>query len=118
MPGSLNDNFKIQLFRFVDVLPYSTTAESLSRHGETGSNLDWAHTLYVPIESSRLYSQATPADFNSFIKVFSEFFAPILCKFKEIGAPDYLLQFMDPRVVTENTRRREFAPVSGEDNWI
>ena len=39
---------------------------------------------------SSLYSQATPADFNSFIKVFSESFAPILCKFKEIGAPDYL----------------------------
>ncbi|MGD8692812.1 MAG: proline dehydrogenase family protein, partial [Syntrophobacterales bacterium] len=29
-----NENFKIQLFRFVDVLPYLTTAESLSRHIE------------------------------------------------------------------------------------
>jgi len=27
------------------------------------------------------------------------------------GGPDYLLQFMDPRVVTENTMRRGFAPV-------
>jgi len=27
-----NDNFKVQLFRFVDVLPYLTTSESLSRH--------------------------------------------------------------------------------------
>jgi RHH-type transcriptional regulator, proline utilization regulon repressor / proline dehydrogenase / delta 1-pyrroline-5-carboxylate dehydrogenase len=26
------------------------------------------------------------------------------------GGPDYLLQFMDPRVVTENTLRRGFAP--------
>ena len=29
-----NDSFKIQLFRFVDVLPYLTTTESLSRHLE------------------------------------------------------------------------------------
>jgi RHH-type transcriptional regulator, proline utilization regulon repressor / proline dehydrogenase / delta 1-pyrroline-5-carboxylate dehydrogenase len=34
------------------------------------------------------------------------------------GGPDYLLQFMDPRVVTENTVRRGFAPVSDEDDWI
>jgi RHH-type proline utilization regulon transcriptional repressor/proline dehydrogenase/delta 1-pyrroline-5-carboxylate dehydrogenase len=34
------------------------------------------------------------------------------------GGPDYLLQFMDPRSVTENTMRRGFAPVSDEDNWI
>jgi RHH-type proline utilization regulon transcriptional repressor/proline dehydrogenase/delta 1-pyrroline-5-carboxylate dehydrogenase len=26
------------------------------------------------------------------------------------GGPDYLLQFMEPRVVTENTARRGFAP--------
>jgi len=67
LPGSLNENFKIQLFHFVDVLPYLTTAESLSRHGETDSNLGWAHTLYVSIKSSRLYSQATPADFDNYI---------------------------------------------------
>ena len=65
MPVSLNENFKVQLFLFVDVLPYSTTAESLSRHGETDSNLDWGHTLYVSIKSSRLYSQATPADVDN-----------------------------------------------------
>ena len=29
-----NENFKVQLFRFVDVLPYLTTGESLSRHIE------------------------------------------------------------------------------------
>ncbi len=34
------------------------------------------------------------------------------------GGPDYLLQFMAPRVVTENTMRRGFAPVSDEDDWI
>jgi RHH-type proline utilization regulon transcriptional repressor/proline dehydrogenase/delta 1-pyrroline-5-carboxylate dehydrogenase len=34
------------------------------------------------------------------------------------GGPDYLLQFMDPRAVTENTMRRGFAPVSDEDDWI
>ena len=71
MPGSLNENFKIQLFRVIDVLPYLTTAESLSRHGETGLNLDWAHTLYVSIESSRLYSQATPVDFDNYINAIS-----------------------------------------------
>ena len=27
-----NESFKVQLFRFVDVLPYLTSAESLSRH--------------------------------------------------------------------------------------
>lgn len=26
------------------------------------------------------------------------------------GGPDYLLQFMEPRVITENTLRRGFAP--------
>jgi RHH-type proline utilization regulon transcriptional repressor/proline dehydrogenase/delta 1-pyrroline-5-carboxylate dehydrogenase len=31
------------------------------------------------------------------------------------GGPDYLLHFMDPRVVTENTMRRGFAPVEAED---
>ncbi|UFS70124.1 L-glutamate gamma-semialdehyde dehydrogenase [Geomonas sp. RF6] len=32
------------------------------------------------------------------------------------GGPDYLLHFMDPRVITENTMRRGFAPVeSGDD---
>jgi RHH-type proline utilization regulon transcriptional repressor/proline dehydrogenase/delta 1-pyrroline-5-carboxylate dehydrogenase len=34
------------------------------------------------------------------------------------GGPDYLLQFMDPRTVTENTMRRGFAPVSAEDDWV
>ena len=34
------------------------------------------------------------------------------------GGPDYLLQFMDPCTVTENTMRRGFAPVSEEDDWI
>lgn len=31
------------------------------------------------------------------------------------GGPDYLLNFMDPRVVTENTVRRGFAPMDGDD---
>lgn len=30
------------------------------------------------------------------------------------GGPDYLLQFVEPRVVTENTMRRGFAPLEGE----
>jgi RHH-type proline utilization regulon transcriptional repressor/proline dehydrogenase/delta 1-pyrroline-5-carboxylate dehydrogenase len=34
------------------------------------------------------------------------------------GGPDYLLQFMDPRTVTENTMRRGFVPVRSEDKWI
>jgi RHH-type proline utilization regulon transcriptional repressor/proline dehydrogenase/delta 1-pyrroline-5-carboxylate dehydrogenase len=28
------------------------------------------------------------------------------------GGPDYLLQFVEPRVVTENTARQGFAPPS------
>ena len=31
------------------------------------------------------------------------------------GGPDYLLHFMDPRVVTENTMRRGFAPLCEEE---
>ena len=31
------------------------------------------------------------------------------------GGPDYLLQFMDPRVITENTLRRGFAPTEKGD---
>jgi RHH-type proline utilization regulon transcriptional repressor/proline dehydrogenase/delta 1-pyrroline-5-carboxylate dehydrogenase len=34
------------------------------------------------------------------------------------GGPDYLLQFMDPRVVTENTMRRGFAPIEQDDDWV
>jgi len=34
------------------------------------------------------------------------------------GGPDYLLQFMDPRTVTENTMRRGFVPVRSEDKWV
>lgn len=33
------------------------------------------------------------------------------------GGPDYLLQFMDPRTVTENTMRRGFVPIHSEDEW-
>ncbi len=31
------------------------------------------------------------------------------------GGPDYLLQFLEPRVVTENTLRHGFAPLPGEE---
>jgi RHH-type proline utilization regulon transcriptional repressor/proline dehydrogenase/delta 1-pyrroline-5-carboxylate dehydrogenase len=31
------------------------------------------------------------------------------------GGPEYLVQFMDPRVVTENTVRRGFAPAAGDE---
>ncbi|MHC1701710.1 MAG: proline dehydrogenase family protein [Humidesulfovibrio sp.] len=34
------------------------------------------------------------------------------------GGPDYLLQFMDPRLVSENTMRRGFAPVEADDDWV
>ncbi|MBI5524504.1 MAG: bifunctional proline dehydrogenase/L-glutamate gamma-semialdehyde dehydrogenase [Desulfarculus sp.] len=34
------------------------------------------------------------------------------------GGPDYLLQFMDARCVTENTMRRGFAPVGRDDQWV
>jgi RHH-type transcriptional regulator, proline utilization regulon repressor / proline dehydrogenase / delta 1-pyrroline-5-carboxylate dehydrogenase len=30
------------------------------------------------------------------------------------GGPDYLLQFLDPRTVTENIQRQGFAPIEGE----
>ena len=31
------------------------------------------------------------------------------------GGPDYLLQFLDPRVVTENIQRQGFAPIEGAE---
>lgn len=34
------------------------------------------------------------------------------------GGPDYLLHFMDPRTVTENTLRRGFAPIRTDDEWV
>jgi RHH-type proline utilization regulon transcriptional repressor/proline dehydrogenase/delta 1-pyrroline-5-carboxylate dehydrogenase len=34
------------------------------------------------------------------------------------GGPDYLLQFMEPRTVTENSMRRGFVPARSEDKWI
>jgi RHH-type proline utilization regulon transcriptional repressor/proline dehydrogenase/delta 1-pyrroline-5-carboxylate dehydrogenase len=32
------------------------------------------------------------------------------------GGPDYLLQFLEPRVLTENIQRQGFAPIEGADN--
>ena len=32
------------------------------------------------------------------------------------GGPDYLLQFLDPRTVSENVQRQGFAPIEGVDN--
>ena len=34
------------------------------------------------------------------------------------GGPDYLIQFMDPRLVCENTMRRGFAPIEEDDDWL
>ncbi|GAB6886756.1 L-glutamate gamma-semialdehyde dehydrogenase [Desulfothermus okinawensis JCM 13304] len=34
------------------------------------------------------------------------------------GGPDYLLQFMDPICITENTMRRGFAPIQEGDEWV
>jgi len=34
------------------------------------------------------------------------------------GGPDYLLQFVDPRCVTENTIRRGFTPIEEGDDWF
>jgi len=34
------------------------------------------------------------------------------------GGPDYLLQFMDPVSVTENTMRRGFTPIGQGDDWV
>lgn len=34
------------------------------------------------------------------------------------GGPDYLLQFMDPVLVSENTMRRGFAPIAEDDDWV
>jgi len=31
------------------------------------------------------------------------------------GGPDYLLQFLEPRVITENIQRQGFAPIEGAD---
>ena len=32
------------------------------------------------------------------------------------GGPDYLLQFLEPRVITENVQRQGFAPIEGVDS--
>ena len=34
------------------------------------------------------------------------------------GGPDYLLQFLDPRLVCENTMRCGFAPIDEDDDWV
>ncbi|MFW5734462.1 MAG: L-glutamate gamma-semialdehyde dehydrogenase [Oceanidesulfovibrio sp.] len=34
------------------------------------------------------------------------------------GGPDYLVQYMDPKVVTENTMRRGFTPIAEDDEWV
>lgn len=32
------------------------------------------------------------------------------------GGRDYLLQFLEPRVITENVQRQGFAPIAGVDD--
>jgi RHH-type proline utilization regulon transcriptional repressor/proline dehydrogenase/delta 1-pyrroline-5-carboxylate dehydrogenase len=32
------------------------------------------------------------------------------------GGPDYLLQFLEPKVITENVQRQGFAPIKGVDS--
>jgi RHH-type proline utilization regulon transcriptional repressor/proline dehydrogenase/delta 1-pyrroline-5-carboxylate dehydrogenase len=32
------------------------------------------------------------------------------------GGPDYLLQFLEPRTITENIQRQGFAPIEGVDD--
>ncbi len=34
------------------------------------------------------------------------------------GGPDYLLQFMDAKLISENTMRRGFAPIEEADDWV
>lgn len=34
------------------------------------------------------------------------------------GGPDYLLHFMDPRTITENTMRRGFTPLREDDDFV
>jgi RHH-type transcriptional regulator, proline utilization regulon repressor / proline dehydrogenase / delta 1-pyrroline-5-carboxylate dehydrogenase len=34
------------------------------------------------------------------------------------GGPDYLLQFLDTKVISENTMRRGFAPIEKTDDWV
>lgn len=34
------------------------------------------------------------------------------------GGPDYLVQFMDPYCISENTMRRGFAPIEEGDDWV
>ena len=34
------------------------------------------------------------------------------------GGPDYLIQFLDPRCVTENTMRRGFTPIEEGEDWV
>ena len=34
------------------------------------------------------------------------------------GGPDYLLQFVDPKLTSENTMRRGFAPIEETDDWV
>jgi RHH-type proline utilization regulon transcriptional repressor/proline dehydrogenase/delta 1-pyrroline-5-carboxylate dehydrogenase len=34
------------------------------------------------------------------------------------GGPDYLIQLMDPRCITENTMRRGFAPIEEGEMWV
>lgn len=34
------------------------------------------------------------------------------------GGPDYLLQFVNPKVVTENTLRRGFTPIRADDDYV
>jgi hypothetical protein len=183
-----HEDFKVQLFRFIDVLPCLTTEEMLNEHiqeyfardenvpavlrfgaksagigGRLGmkvvgktirknlENMAYQFIIGSTIpETIRNLSKLRHKNF-AFTSVFSRSLEHLQRCRKEFrvgnlyfnrgctgaiverqpfggfkmsgigskaGGPDYLLQFMEPRTVTENTMRRGFVPVRSKDRWI
>lgn len=131
-----DDGFKAEFIRFVDVLPSLTQVETVAEHlveyfgrpeQRVPSHLKLRYTS--PSPASLRGAESVSREIQDMMKAFitaatPEDALPVLVGrhpfggFKmsgggsKTGGPDYLVQFMVPRNVVENTLRRGFAPAN------
>ncbi len=126
-------DFKIQLFRFIDVLPYLTTEEMLGHHIQEY----FSHDDSVPAvlrwgaKSAGLGGKIGMKVLGKVIRKNLEMMAlqfiiggsvketvKNLKKLCDKGDFAFTLDVLGEATVTENTMRRGFVPIRSEDEWV
>ncbi len=125
-----NPKLRVQLFRLIDCLPALTTKTEIARHLQeylsdaavelpsalknllnftrTPSHIDRAK---LGFEVGNLYINRSITGAIVARQPFGGY--KLSGVGSKAGGPDYLLQFLDPRTVTENVQRQGFAPIEG-----